>query len=426
MKTLVIGSGAREHAIAWALARSPHCSQVLMLPGNAGTDSFCTNIAGIDPLDVTAVVGAARSSGADMVFIGPEAPLAAGLVDALAEAGIAAFGPPRSAARLESSKSFSKRFMLRSGVPTAEAREFRDLSSFERYIRERTGMVVIKKSGLAAGKGVLESDNQQHLLDFGREIIVRDRDTLLVEEYLQGFEVSVLVLLDRRGYLVLPACADFKKANEGDTGPNTGGMGSICPVPWVDAALRRRIVQEVVEPTVAGLHTEGLTYRGVLYFGLMITPTGPHVLEYNVRLGDPETQALLPALGVDLMELLEHASRDALDSCAAVQAARSCAGVVVAAAGYPDSYEKGLPVEIDDETLANSPLFHASTARDENGRIITGGGRCFTVVGHGQTLERAIDAAYSSVNAVRFPGCWYRRDIGRKFTAPPPPSSRRT
>jgi phosphoribosylamine--glycine ligase len=369
------------------------------------------------------VAAACREHALDCVFVGPEAPLAAGIVDGLAAAGIPAIGPNRSSARLESSKAFSKAFLLRSSIPTAEAAEFCDRAAFEAYVRARPGQrLVVKKSGLAAGKGVLESSSASEMIEFGRPIL--DSDSLLVEEFLEGWEVSIFGLSDGKSHLVLPPCTDFKKARDGDTGPNTGGMGSICPVPWVDASLMARIRADVVEPTYAALAREGLDYAGVLYFGLMITAAGPKVLEFNVRFGDPETQVLLPVLGLDLGELVEAMAGGTLAGLAgpgswqagAASPGAAALGIVVASRGYPESSEKGVAVQpIPPLPEDRALVFHASTTAGSDGRVLTGGGRCFTVVGRGPDLRGARDAAYAAVDAVRFDGAWHRGDIGRTF-----------
>jgi len=339
-------------------------------------------------------------------------------VDGLAAAGIPAIGPTRSSARLESSKAFSKAFLLRSRVPTAEAAEFSDRAAFEAYVRARPGQrLVVKKSGLAAGKGVLESSSATEMIGFGRSIL--DSDSLLVEEFLEGWEVSIFGLSDGKSHIVLPPCTDFKKARDGDTGPNTGGMGSICPVPWVDASLMARIRTQIVEPTYAALAQEGLEYAGVLYFGLMITAAGPKVLEFNVRFGDPETQVLLPVLGLDLGELVEAMAGGTLARLAGPgswQPAAAALGIVVASRGYPESSERGVAVQpIPPLPEDRALVFHASTTAGSDGQVLTGGGRCFTVVGRGPDLLSASEAAYAAVDAVRFDGAWHRGDIGRKF-----------
>jgi phosphoribosylamine--glycine ligase len=422
VKVLILGAGAREHALAWKLSTSSRVRQVFVGPGNAGSADVATNLPSVNPLMFDTVLAAVREHRLDCVFVGPEAPLAEGVVDFLAAQGVPAIGPDRSAARLESSKAFSKAFLLRNGLPTADAMEFADPDAFERYVKARAGnRLVVKKSGLAAGKGVLESTNSEETIAFGKSIL--GNDTLLVEEFLEGWEVSVFGLSDCRDFVVLPPCTDFKKAHEGDTGPNTGGMGSICPVPWVDEKLMERLMREIVKPTYAALAREGLGYAGVLYFGLMITVQGPKVLEFNVRFGDPETQVLLPMLEMDLGELVESmAGRSPGRLAGAAGAVKApgrpvvALGVVIASRGYPDSTEKGALVEPIPEMPGHESLvFHASTCRDSGGRVRTGGGRCFTAVGLGHDLGAAAENAYVAAEKVRFDGGWFRRDIGRKF-----------
>lgn len=436
MKVFVVGSGAREHAIAWKLSLSPKVERVFVGPGNAGTDAFAQNFPSVNLGDFETVSKAVRSSGADMVFVGPDNPLGDGIVDHLADRGIFAVGPRKKCARLESSKAFSKAFMTSSGIPTARAKEFRDVVSFENHVRGCRGRLVVKKSGLAAGKGVLETDDRDEAVSFGRAII--DSDSVLVEEYLTGWEVSIFGLSDGESFILLPPCTDFKKAHDGDSGPNTGGMGAICPVPRVDDALMRRIVDEVVAPTYAAMHKEGLSYCGVLYFGLMITAEGPKVLEFNVRFGDPETQVLLPLTDLDFGDLMDalfnkalasrfggaacpsgagrHGLAGSQDAPYIVRAGSSALGVVIANRGYPVASEKGKPVELPSTGGENGILvFHATTVRDAQGRVITGGGRSFTVVGRGKNLTEASKAAYGAVPGIRFDGAWYRTDIGRNF-----------
>jgi phosphoribosylamine--glycine ligase len=419
MRILVIGSGGREHALVWKLASSARVEKVFVGPGNAGTSSAATNLAAVNPASFDTILAACGENRVDCVFVGPEAPLAAGVVDFLSKHGVTAIGPGAGPARLESSKAFSKSFLVRNGLPTAQAREFTDRTLFEEHVRAQGGRrLVIKKSGLAAGKGVLESSDAEESIAFGRAIL--SDDSLLVEEFLEGWEVSIFGLSDGKDYVVLPPCTDFKKAHDGDTGPNTGGMGSICPVPWVDASLMERIRGEVVAPVYAALAREGLAYAGVLYFGLMVTAQGPKVLEFNVRFGDPETQVLLPVLGLDLGDLMESMAGGTLAGCAGVshaaEASGAALGVVIASRGYPESAEKGAVVKpIPAMHSPHSFVFHASTVTGKDGEIRTGGGRCFTAVGLGRDLPTAAERAYAAAEGVRFDGGWYRRDIGKKF-----------
>ena len=422
MRVLVLGAGGREHALAWKLAASSRVKQVFVGPGNAGTAQVGTNLPAVNPLAFPTVRDAVRAHKVDCVFVGPETPLAEGVIDFLTAEGVPAIGPNRSAARLESSKAFSKAFLTRNALPTAEAVEFRDADKFEQYVKARAGRrLVVKKSGLAAGKGVLESTDSGEMAAFGKAILAQD--ALLVEEFLEGWEVSVFGLSDGSDFVVLPPCTDFKKAHEGDTGPNTGGMGSICPVPWVNEPLMERLVREIVRPTYAALAREGLGYAGVLYFGLMITAQGPKVLEFNVRFGDPETQVLLPMLGMDLGELVESmAARspgrlaNASKTTNAPGKPGAALGVVVASRGYPESAETGARVApIPELPARQSLIFHASTYRDPDGAVRVGGGRCFTAVGLGDDLGAAAENAYKAAERIHFDGGWYRGDIGGKF-----------
>lgn len=413
MKVLILGNGAREHALAWKLSLSRRLCGLSIAPGNAGTAALGTNLPDVDPHDGPAVVAACRAQDVDLVFVGAEAYLEAGVADALQAAGIAVIGPDKHRAQLESSKVFSKDFMVRHGLPTAAAREFTTPQGYTEYLNTVSGKVVVKKSGLAAGKGVLETDSRAEALAFGLDILKTDR--LLVEEFLTGFEISVFVLSDGKDYVVLPPTADFKKAREGDQGPNTGGMGAICPVPRVDAALWKRILDETVTPTMAALNQDHLNYKGIVFIGLMITASGPRILEYNVRFGDPETQSLLALIDSDFGDLVQAMADGTLKEYNLVLSKKSALGVVIAAPGYPGDYPKGLAVEaLPSPRINTPPLFHAGTTRNR-GSVVTGGGRCFTAVGVGDTLEEAKRLAYETAAQVKFPGSWYRNDIGEKF-----------
>jgi len=414
LKVLVIGSGAREHALAWKFSKSKRIAGLFIAPGNAGTEAVGTNCPDLDPLDFRVVHELCVDRGINLVLVGPEQPLAEGIVDYLGERDIPTVGPPRRAAMLEASKSFSKRFMEKHGIPTAAAQEFSRFREFREAIGGIAGRVVIKKSGLAGGKGVLETSDPEEALSFGKRIL--SDDSLLLEEFLEGFELSVFALTDGRSYVLLPPCADFKKAGEDDTGLNTGGMGSVCPVPTVDQTLLGRIEHEVVVPTIRGLEAEGLCYRGVLYFGLMITENGPRVLEYNVRFGDPETQVLMPLIDSDFGNLMEAIMSGTLSEFPVRINTRSAVGVVVASQGYPKSYKKGSVAEVpSDLPESRGLIFHAATSKDRQGRVRTGGGRCFTVVGLAHDTYSATRQAYEAIGSVRFDGSWYRRDIARRF-----------
>lgn len=413
MRVLILGNGGREHALAWRFSKSKRISGLFVAPGNAGTSSVAKNLPGISPTDTQSVLTACAEHKINIVFVGPEAPLAAGIVDALTERGIPTVGPHREAARLESSKAFAKEFMLRHGVPTARAQAFSDAATLRNYLQHATGRLVVKKSGLASGKGVLDSDNREALIAFAEAMISDDQ--VVVEEYLSGYEVSIFVLTDGEGYLTLPPCADYKKAGVGNTGPNTGGMGAVCPVPWLEPEAAQRIESEVVEPSIRGLREEGLSYKGILYIGLMITDTGPKVLEYNVRFGDPETQALLPLIKSDFGNLTAAILEGNVAGFPLHTSDQFALGVVVAAAGYPGDYPKGLPIYSLPTPAENEGIvFHASTEQTE-ASVVTGGGRCFTAVGLGKGLLEARSNAYRLANAITFDGAWFRPDIGNRI-----------
>lgn len=414
MRILVLGSGAREHAISWAYSNSKRVSGLFIAPGNAGTADLGENLPQIDPCNREQVLNVIKEKKINFVFVGPEAPLEAGIVNYIKEAGIAVIGPEKEAAQLEASKSFAKDFMLRHNIPTADARNFSDLDDFKAYIKQGSGMRVIKKNGLAAGKGVLESDDNKKLIDFGSKIL--KNDTVLVEEFLEGYEVSLFVLSDGKNYRILPTASDFKKSGENDTGLNTGGMGSISPVPWVNEQTIQKIEKEIVQPTINGLNKDGLNYKGVVYIGLMMTKKGVKVLEYNVRFGDPETQVVIPLIKSDFGDLTSAMAEGKLADFPLNIHPFSAVGVVVAAEGYPGLYQKGTVVEkLPEMEPGKNLLFHASTIKDETDKVKTNGGRCFTVVGIGSNTVKARSQAYAVIDKVQFTGSWYRKDIGNKF-----------
>ena len=415
MKVLVLGSGSREHAIAWKFSKSNLLSGLYVAPGNAGTEEIAENLYDVDPCNSASVINACKKYNIDFVFVGPEAPLAAGVVDDLDAAGIYAFGPCKAAAQLEASKLYSKSFMNRHHIPTAYSEEFDNYKAFERAVRKLEGKkIVIKKNGLAAGKGVLESDNIDEILEFGKNVL-KD-DTLLIEEFLTGLEVTIFALCDGKDYVILPSCADFKKAYDNDKGPNTGGMGAICPVPSVTKELMAEIQEKVIDRTFEGISDDGMTFKGILYFGLMITADGPKLLEYNVRFGDPETQALLPLIESDFGSLFNAVRKQELKSFPLEISNKYSLCVVVAAGGYPGAYKKGnivhyMPRFRDDLVV----IFHASTKLDIDDNIITNGGRCFSVVGLGEDFSIASQNAYVGAHEVYFKDCFFRNDIGKKF-----------
>ena len=423
MRPLVVGSGAREHALAWKLAASPLVEQVLIAPGNAATADLGRNLPEVQPTDPAAVARAAREHGVDLAVIGPEDALAAGAADRLRDDAVAVVGPPAHAARLESSKAFCRGFLERHDIPAPGTWELRDATAMQRFLSSHSGDLVLKMDGLAQGKGVFESADRAALMRFGQDALARG--PVLAQEYLHGYELSLFVLMDGSDVTVLPLCCDYKKAGNGNTGANTGGMGSVCPVPWVDGELTAAIDRRIVQPTVRGLRQEGLLYRGVLFIGLMVTDRGPYVLEFNVRFGDPETPALLPLLATDLAELLYAVATGSLPQAPVAWRPQSAVCVVAAAGGYPAAYRTGLAVQsLPAPTDPRGAVFHAGTVSD-GAALRTGGGRCFAVTGLGDDLTAARANAYALLEQLRFPGAWWRTDVGAHLpnTAARPPSA---
>ena len=419
MKVLVVGGGGREHALAWKIAASPRVDEVLTAPGNAGTEELGRNV-DVAAGDVEGLVRLAEREAVDLVVIGPEDPLCAGLADALQEKGIGVFGPGQSAARLEGSKVFTKEFLDRHRIPTAEWRRFDRAGAAKSYVESLTSWPqVVKADGLAAGKGVFVCPDatsacatidkimeEKAFGDAGAEVVV--------EEFLQGRELSVHVITDGRTLVVLEPVQDYKQAHDGDSGPNTGGMGIYSPVPFVTARLMRQIEQRVLLPTLHALQVEGIEYRGTLFAGLMITEAGPRVLEYNCRFGDPETQAMMRRMESDIVPYLIAASEGRLEDMHPIEwTSDACVGVVAAAEGYPGSYSKGHVVggleaaaSVDDTVV-----FHAGT-KSEGPDVVTAGGRVLCVTSLGRDLDTARERAYRGVESVRWPGRFFRTDIG--------------
>jgi len=420
MKILIVGGGGREHALAWKCAAAARVAEVLVAPGNAGTASEprVRNV-GIAADDILALVQLARAERVDLTIVGPEAPLVAGIVDAFAEAGLSCFGPRRAAARLEGSKAFAKEFLHRHGIPTARSATFTRDSFDPAWLRGQRTPLVVKASGLAAGKGVVVASSSSEAIataeamfagqfgDAGREVVI--------EEFLEGEETSFIVIADGRHALPLATSQDHKRLNDGDQGPNTGGMGAYSPAALVTPALHARIMREVIEPTLRGLALEGMSYTGFLYAGLMIAPDGtPNVLEYNCRLGDPEAQPLLMRLHSDLTLLCEAALGGRLDTANAQWDPRAALGVVMAADGYPDNVRRGDVIEgLDRAARLPGKIFHAGT-RLESGKVLTNGGRVLCAVGLGPGITAARRAAYALADSVHWPGVHYRRDIGHR------------
>ena len=400
MRVLLLGGGGREHALGWKLAQSPRVHELISLPGNPGLAELGPVVEGVSLSDVGAVAALAHTHGVDLVVVGPEAPLAAGVVDALAAMGVAAFGPTQAAARLESSKSFAKEVMTRAGVPTGRAEAFTDPNAAKAHLATLDPPFVVKADGLAAGKGVLVTDARADAEAWVDRWL--PEGPVVVEEFLEGPEVSVFAVCTDEGAVALEPARDYKRLGDGDVGPNTGGMGSYSPVGDLPEGLVDRVMVEVVEPTLAQMKADGHPFTGFLYAGLVLTAAGPKVLEFNVRLGDPECQAILPRLETDLMDLLEGAQPTWSDTAAV--------NVVLAAKGYPTAPERGAVIEGLDQVPDVVLVFHAGTRR-ENGKLLVNGGRVLNLVGMGADLAEARDRAYAAVEAVTWPGVQYRTDI---------------
>jgi phosphoribosylamine--glycine ligase len=423
MKILIVGGGGREHALAWKCAQSPRVQEVLVAPGNAGTaiEPKVRNV-DIPADDIDGLLAFATREDIGLTIVGPEGPLVAGIVDRFAAAGRACFGPSRAAARLEGSKAFTKDFLKRHGIPTASYATF-DSDSFDpAYIRAQRLPVVVKADGLAAGKGVLICETHDAAIAAATGMLGGSFGsagrTIVVEEFLHGEEVSFIVMARGDAVLPLATSQDHKRRDDGDRGPNTGGMGAYSPAPIVTPALHARIMREVIEPTLQGLRADGNPYLGFLYAGLMIAADGtPHVLEYNCRFGDPETQAIVMRLQSDLVDLCEAALDGALDRTEARWDPRAAVGVVMAAGGYPDAYRTGDPISgLDAAARLPGKVFHAGT-RAEGAQIVTAGGRVLCAVGLGDTVAAARDEAYQLVNAIHWNLVQYRRDIGHRAIA---------
>jgi phosphoribosylamine--glycine ligase len=422
-KILLVGGGGREHALAWKVAQSPQVDAVFVAPGNAGTarEPGMENIAiGADDLD--GLLAFAREHEIDLTIVGPEAPLVLGIVDRFRDAGLRCFGPTQAAAQLEGSKAFTKDFLARHNIPTAAYGSFTEVDEAVHYIEQQGAPIVVKADGLAAGKGVILAQTPGEAIAAVKDMLAGNAfgnagHRVVVEEFLQGEEASFIVMADGEHVLPMASSQDHKAAHDGDTGPNTGGMGAYSPAPVVTAELHERILREVIEPTVRGMAADGHAYTGFLYAGLMIGEDGSlKVLEYNCRFGDPETQPILMRLRSDLVQLVEAALDQQLDQVTADWDPRPALGVVMAAAGYPGAYSKGsvisgLPADAED-----CKVFHAGTAMRE-GEVVTSGGRVLCVTALGANVTEAQGRAYKTVHAIHWDGAWYRNDIGYRAIA---------
>ncbi len=423
MNILIIGGGGREHALAWKAAQSPRADKVYVAPGNAGTarEAGLENVA-IAADDVDGLLRFAQEHAIGLTIVGPEAPLVKGVVDAFQAAGLRCFGPSRAAAELEGSKAFTKDFLARHGIPTAAYGNFTDLDAAIAYIREQGAPIVVKADGLAAGKGVILAQTEEEAIAACRDMLAGNAfgsagHRVVIEEFLQGEEASFIVMADGEHILPLATSQDHKARNDGDTGPNTGGMGAYSPAPVVTEAMHRRIMDEVIRPTVRGMAADGIPYTGFLYAGIMISPAGvPKVLEFNVRFGDPETQPILLRLQSDLVELCEAALDRRLDQVTAEWDPRVALGVVLAAGGYPADYRQGDVISGGAVDVPDTNVFHAGT-REVDGQVVTSGGRVLCVCALGATVGEAQARAYERVRGIHWDGVYYRTDIGHRAIA---------
>ncbi|GMR17524.1 MAG: phosphoribosylamine--glycine ligase [Gammaproteobacteria bacterium] len=425
MKILIVGGGGREHALAWKCAQSARVSEVLVAPGNAGTglEPGVRNVP-VAATDIGGLLALAEAEAVNLTIVGPEVPLVAGIADRFAEYGMACFGPSAAAARLEGSKSFSKDFLQRHHIPTAEYASFTELEPALQYIRARGAPIVVKADGLAAGKGVVVASSVAEAEQAARDMLTGGSfgtagERIVIEEYLDGEEASFIVMTDGTDVLPLASSQDHKARDDGDRGPNTGGMGAYSPAAILTDELEAAVMRDVIRPTLAGLAADGIRYSGFLYAGLMIGADGvPRVLEFNCRFGDPETQPIMLRLRSDLVDLCEAALAGRLGEVTAEWDPRAALGVVLAAGGYPADYRTGDRIEGLTKITANGPckVFHAGTAL-EGDAIVTAGGRVLCVVGLGEDVAAAREVAYEQVHRVHWPDVYYRRDIGHRALA---------
>ncbi|SEF78324.1 phosphoribosylamine--glycine ligase [Billgrantia desiderata] len=425
MKVLIIGGGGREHALAWKVGQSPLVERVFVAPGNAGTahEPGLTNVA-IEATELERLVAFARDEGVELTIVGPEAPLVEGVVDRFRDAGLAIFGPTQGAAQLEGSKSFTKDFLARHAIPTAAYRTFTEVEPALAYLAEQGAPIVIKADGLAAGKGVIVAMTLAEAEAAVRDMLEANAfgdagARVVIEEFLEGEEASFIVMVDGTTVLPMATSQDHKRALDGDAGPNTGGMGAYSPAPVVTESVHERIMQQVIMPTVHGMAAEGHPYSGFLYAGLMIDAEGnPKVIEYNCRFGDPETQPIMLRLRSDLAELCLAGARGELAGHTCEWDPHAAVGVVLAAGGYPGSYRKGDVIEgLEAAEATGCKVFHAGTAEDDQGRVVTSGGRVLCVTALGQGVSQARDLAYEGVAAIRWDGVQFRRDIAYRAIA---------
>lgn len=418
MHLAIIGSGGREHALAWKLAQSPHVNRITTLPGNGGTALIGNNVP-IPANDTKAITTWCSENQVDFVVVGPEEPLTLGLVDQLEAAGIPAFGPGKIASQLEESKAWAKAFMQRHGIPTAFSETCSSIEQAHTVVQDKGVPLVIKADGLAAGKGVYICNTKEQATQALNEIMVEGKfgasgTQVVIEEYLEGREVSFLAFVDGKTIVPMQPSCDYKRVGDGDTGLNTGGMGVYTPPGFLSKSEITTITRDIAEKTLQGLQQENIDYHGVLYIGLMMTKNGPKVLEYNVRFGDPETEVLLPALDNDLLPVLQACREGTLAQHPLTWHSGISLGIILAAGGYPGTYAKGDPID-GLENVENALVFHAGTSRDAvSGKTTTNGGRVLCVVGTGDTMKTTRQTVYNEIKHIHFPGMHYRHDIGQR------------
>ncbi|WP_026998925.1 phosphoribosylamine--glycine ligase [Eisenibacter elegans] len=422
MHILLLGSGGREHAFAWKLAQSPLVEALYVAPGNAGTAQVAQNI----DISVTDFEGIAQFCEAKQIthlLVGPEEPLVKGIKNFFAQhptlSGLHVIGPDRAGAQLEGSKDFAKQFMMRHNIPTAQSQTFvqQTLNEALTYIDSRPAPYVIKADGLAAGKGVVIAQSKDEAKATLEAMLVDHKfgeasQKVVIEDFLQGIELSVFIITDGQNYYTLPEAKDYKRIGEGDTGPNTGGMGAVSPVPFADKAFMQKVDQRIIRPTLDGLRKEGIHYTGFIFFGLMKVGDDPYVIEYNVRMGDPENEVVMPRIKTDLAQILDAVAHQRLAELPLTTLAKTATTVVLVSGGYPDSHPKGLPIHRL-EKVQDALAFHAGTTLDAKGQTLTNGGRVLALTGLGATREEALQQSYNAAEIIQYEGKYYRRDIGQ-------------
>ncbi len=419
-RILIIGGGGREHAVGWKVAQSERAGQLFFAPGNAGTACIGTNV-DIKAIDIGALIEFAKSQKIDLTLALPDDPLALGIVNEFQKENLRIWGPTKSASELEWSKAYAKDFMHRHGIPTAKYEVFRDFEDAKKYIEKGNLPIVIKASGLALGKGVTVAQTKEEAIEILRKILIdkifgNAGNEVVIEEYLEGIEVSIHAISDGTSWKIFPASQDHKRIFDNDSGPNTGGMGTIAPLPFMDESQMARIEKEIIAPTIRGMAKEGRPFVGILYPGIMLTKEGPKVFEFNSRFGDPETETYMRLLDTDILEVIDASIDGKIKDLKVKWSTLSACTVMLASAGYPGNYEKGKIISGLEE-IKNNPdivVFHAGTKLNEEGKLVTNGGRVLGVSATGESLQEALATAYEAVSKINFEGMQYRKDIGKK------------